>query len=419
MKSRNRPGRSGTVGLAWLVTLWSALAAPASEASQDTKVVLGNGRDGLAFRVMWFEREDPDAPAQVSRFDFPVASDYACQEIRAVHPVPASATTTRDPHGNVTMSVPTPVEVPEDAPCVLGFVNEIVLYSSAVLEVKPRRVRRDDLPDDLLEFVADDPILTLTDPAITGLVAALSADADTELEYVRSVWRHVYQTVSYGRVERPNTAAQVLEWRKGQCGEYGKLTIALLRANGIPARGVWCLRAGNTGPAANDHAWAEAWVRGIGWMPVRPQEELPADDRYPLAYHTYPIVCRPRCGMDEYRGVEVQNADIPTGWRGVGFFADVPRGKCKESAELFQEIAADRSGDDARSLLRRAAKAHRAVQPMLYWVLAGSRDESVGRASAAALVEIAAEPARRLDLARFEGVSPRVVRERIERARDD
>lgn len=91
------------------------------------------------------------------------------------------------------------------------------------------------------------------------------ADGGSDLDLALRVWRHVYENVTYGRVERPNTAALVLQWRKGQCGEYGKLTIALLRANGIPARGVWCVRA-------------DAW----------------------------------------------ENVDCPTGYRGVGFFAEMP-----------------------------------------------------------------------------------------------
>lgn len=382
-------------------------------------MVRGEGRGGLAFRVAWFEREDPAQPARITKYLFPVACEYDSQEIHSVNPVRHDAELTRDVFGNVTMSFAEPIEIGAEAPLLLGTVNDVVLYSGAVLKVKPLYLRESETPAEIrTSFTTDDEILTLTDPDLAELAARLGEESDGDLELALAVWRWVYGNLSYGRAERPNTAAQVLGGRVGQCGEYSKLAIALLRANGIPARGVWCLRAGNTGPAGNDHAWAEAWIGGIGWLPIRPQEEPPTNDEYPLGYHSYPIVCRPQCGLDELRGVEWENVACPTGYRGVGFFADVPEGQRAKSLELFVEIANDGAGRDARRHLRSAGKAHRAVQPMLYWLLAASIDERVGLDAAKELVAICAQPDRRLALERFVDVSPRLVRTRIQAARE-
>ena len=396
-----------------LVLALGSLGATA-RLQEAAKVVPGTARGGLAIRVIWLEREDAALPARVTSFSFPVACDYDSQEVRSVTPLRGGAELVEDEDGNVTMVYDEPIEIGADAPLCLGSVNDVVLYSQARLKVRPLYVRGAPVPDEVrARFTADDAILTLTDPDLAQLAARLKAESDGELDLALRTWSAVYTRLEYGRVERPNTAAQVLEWRRGQCGEYGKLTIALLRANGIPARGVWCLRAGNTGPSADDHAWAEAWIGNIGWFPIRPQEEPPESDEYALGYHSYQVVCRPPCGLDELRVVAWENAACPTGHRGVGFFADVPEGQRGATVAVFRDIADDVAGGSARRHLARAGRAHRAAQPMLYWLLAASPDARVGQDAAEALVEVCGQTDRRLGLERFVDASPRLVRERI------
>jgi hypothetical protein len=117
--------------------------------------------------------------------------------------------------------------------------------------------------------------------------------------------------------------------------------------------------------------------------------------------------------MDEYRRVETENVVMPTGYRGAGFFADVPRGERADAVELFQAIAADDQAENAGKHLKLAHKVHRAVQPMMYWVLAASADDKAAEDAAAKLVELCSLESRRLDLGRFLAVSPAVVQRRI------
>jgi len=401
-----------------LALVLTAMTVPSSSASPPVqgkaKVQAGTGRGGLAIRVTWLEREDASKPARLTKYVFPVACDYDSQEVRGVHPLGVGAELREDEDGNKTMVLPEPLAIAGESPLFVGSVSDVVLYSKASLQVKQKRPKRPKVPAEILErFTADDAILALADPELSALAGRLKSEAEGELDLVLRTWRHVYGLVSYGRVKRPNTAAQVLQWRKGQCGEYSKLTIALLRANGIPARGVWCVRAGNTGPAGNDHAWAEAWITGIGWFPIRPQEEVPEKAEFPLGYHSYQVVCRPRLGMDELRVVEWENVTCATGYRGVGYFADVPEGKRDEAIRLLEDVSADVEGRHSARLLKRAKKAHRAVQPCLYWLLAASPDDRSGPAAAELLVEICGQKDRRLSLERFVDASPRVVRDRI------
>lgn len=377
--------------------------------------VSGRARPGLAFRVIWFEREDPAQEASVTEFRFPFGAEYGSQVIQKANPIRRGADIKKDEHGNLVMSYSDPIEVPEDRPLMLGYVNDVVIYPDAHVKVKPDYLKSSGrIPESVKrDFLKDDDILTLTDPEIAKLAGELSRDARNKYEIVMRIWKFVYDNVKYSRVKRPNTAADVLEWKKGKCGEYGKLTISLLRACDIPARGVWSLRSGNTGPAFNDHAWAEAYLGGVGWLPVQPQEEPPTNHVFNLGYNSYFIVCRPASGMDPYRAVDWNNVEVSTGTRGAGFFADVPEGKRRETIELFQAIAEDDAGKKAKRHLQFAKKTHRSVEPMFYWLLCGSKNENVGLAAAQLLIEICSQVDRRLSLERFLAASPTLVSTRI------
>ncbi len=75
-------------------------------------------------------------------------------------------------------------------------------------------------------------------------------------------------------------AVKALEDGKGVCMEYSDLLIALLRAQGIPARTVF----GNTLGLLTDnkfqelgHQWVEVYFNDLGWVPVDPTWSSPGD----------------------------------------------------------------------------------------------------------------------------------------------
>lgn len=72
----------------------------------------------------------------------------------------------------------------------------------------------------------------------------------------------------------------VLTLRAGVCQDFAHLFIAVARAMGVPARYVsgYIYARGGRGATTASHAWAEAWVPGLGWTgydatrPVRTTE---------------------------------------------------------------------------------------------------------------------------------------------------
>jgi transglutaminase-like putative cysteine protease len=70
-----------------------------------------------------------------------------------------------------------------------------------------------------------------------------------------------------GRKETLWGALDMLNTKKGECGDYSALFIALCRVAGIPARpqvGFWAKQT------HKPHIWAEFYVPNIGWIPVDP-----------------------------------------------------------------------------------------------------------------------------------------------------
>jgi len=379
------------------------------------RLVRGKERSGLAFRVIWFEKKDRTRDAGITQFKFPIGCEYGSQEILQVNPIRPNGKVEKDEHGNVTLSYVEPITIPSEQPIMLGYANDVVVYSNAYIKVDPPSAKKKSrLPAQISrDFLKAEEVLTLTDPELVKVASDLSALARDELDLVLRIWRFVYENITYGSVKRPNTAAKVLEWKKGKCGEYSMLTIALLRACGIPARGVWSLRSANTGPMHNDHAWVEAYLGGIGWCPVQPQAEPPVKPEFRLDYYSYLVVSRPECGMERYRSMNCENATVSTGTRGCGFFADVPAGKREETVKLFQAIALDDKAKLAKRNLQLAERAHRTVQPMLYWALAASSNKKVALSAVRKLVEICGNKGRRLSIDRFMAASPDQVKQRI------
>jgi len=67
-------------------------------------------------------------------------------------------------------------------------------------------------------------------------------------------------------------AAEAFRRREGDCDEFCDLFIALLRANNIPSRRVvgLFLALVNGEVSWEYHAWCEAWVPTVGWVPFDP-----------------------------------------------------------------------------------------------------------------------------------------------------
>jgi len=94
----------------------------------------------------------------------------------------------------------------------------------------------------------------------------------------------LHETVAYhpGYTDSETTAAEALEHGHGVCQDHAHLLIACCRVLGFPARyvsGYLFLEGEGPGSVAS-HAWAEAFVSGLGWVSFDPSNGVSATDSY-------------------------------------------------------------------------------------------------------------------------------------------
>ena len=94
--------------------------------------------------------------------------------------------------------------------------------------------------------------------------------ANTRWEAVLQVGKWVHKEIAYTIADTPS-ARLALEKKKGDCGPHSTLTVALLRAAGIPARLVGgVVYTPSFGGSFGQHAWVEVHMGSAGWIAVDP-----------------------------------------------------------------------------------------------------------------------------------------------------
>jgi len=120
-----------------------------------------------------------------------------------------------------------------------------------------------------------EPRIEVNDPAIVALATRLRGNESDPLKVIGSILAWMQNSIAKDPSAPPESAAQVLANRRGDCNEHARLFVALSRATGIPARGAAGLLY--AGGKFYYHAWAEVAV-GRRLLPVDPMlGQMPAD----------------------------------------------------------------------------------------------------------------------------------------------
>jgi transglutaminase-like putative cysteine protease len=96
-----------------------------------------------------------------------------------------------------------------------------------------------------------------------------SAGAKPDIRGMHNLMHAVRDAVDYkiGPTNAHTTAAEALKEGNGVCQDHAHIFIAAARSLGIPARYVsGYILTGADGPSDANHAWAEAWLEGLGWV---------------------------------------------------------------------------------------------------------------------------------------------------------
>jgi transglutaminase-like putative cysteine protease len=130
---------------------------------------------------------------------------------------------------------------------------------------------------------------TKADAAIRALAAGLGGE--TSLEKLHALVAAVHERVEYvpGATGSHTSAAEALADGRGVCQDHTHIFVAAARTLGVPARYVTgYLVLDDEARSQAHHAWAEAWVEGLGWVGFDVANRICPTDRY----------VRLACGLD-------------------------------------------------------------------------------------------------------------------------
>lgn len=127
---------------------------------------------------------------------------------------------------------------------------------------------------------ADASILALAEEA-AGAPLSPAIPTGEDVPVLHRLMGLVADRVAYrpGHTDVGTTAAEVLQHGYGVCQDHAHLFIACSRALGVPARYVSGYLWSDHAEMAS-HAWAEAWVQGLGWVSFDPANRQCATDAY-------------------------------------------------------------------------------------------------------------------------------------------
>ena len=173
-------------------------------------------------------------------------------------------------------------------------LSELVIVASGVIETTDRAgvVRGLVEPSPTRVYLRETPT-TAPSEAIRALVAGVSSGvpAGEALARMHGLMHAVRDAVEYriGVTSAHTTAAEALAEGQGVCQDHAHVFISGARLLGVPARYVsgYYLDGGD-GPSEAAHAWAAAFIDGIGWIAFDPANRFCPTDHY----------VRVACGLD-------------------------------------------------------------------------------------------------------------------------
>lgn len=125
--------------------------------------------------------------------------------------------------------------------------------------------------------------LTRPGAHIRRLVGSLDHKPDETINLLHELSRRVLETVNYeiGRTDSATTAEEAIQAGHGVCQDHAHVFISAARELGIPACYVsGYLMMDDRSEQEAGHAWAEAYVEGLGWVGFDVSNGICPDERY-------------------------------------------------------------------------------------------------------------------------------------------
>jgi transglutaminase-like putative cysteine protease len=213
----------------------------------------------------------------------------------------------RDGFGNVTHLL-----------VINGRHREMEITAAGTVEIEDRHGVVQGLADavPLRVFLRRTP---LTEPGEEIVALADALPGRGTIAWLHALMNAIRDRVDYlaGVTGARTTALEALQTGKGVCQDHAHIFIAAARFAGLPARYITgYLQTDEAAPAAAHHAWAEAWVDGLGWVGFDVANRVCPTDRHVRlsaaldASHAAPVRGTRRGGEGETLDVEVRVKQI-------------------------------------------------------------------------------------------------------------
>jgi len=125
--------------------------------------------------------------------------------------------------------------------------------------------------------------LTRPGPVMRSLIGEAKAGEDDRLAVLHALSAKILETVEYktGKTDSNTTAEEAAASGHGVCQDHAHIFIGCARQMGIPARYVsGYLMMNDRVSQEAGHAWAEAFVKGLGWVGFDISNGISPDARY-------------------------------------------------------------------------------------------------------------------------------------------
>ena len=171
-----------------------------------------------------------------------------------------------------------------------GRRDELALAGDQTWEVVRDRLLF-DRSGDLLEardFLLDSPMVAAS-PALLDYAAPSFPDRRPLVEALVDLTSRINRDFAYkpGSTSVGTSLVELLERREGVCQDFALLAVGCLRSMGLAARYVSGYIETSPPPgrprmvgADASHAWASAFVPGVGWLDLDPTNDQFVTDRY-------------------------------------------------------------------------------------------------------------------------------------------
>ena len=130
-------------------------------------------------------------------------------------------------------------------------------------------------------FLRETP-LTRADAAIVDYAGNIRQGS--ALDRMHQLMGGLHQDVAFevGATSATHTAAEAFSQKRGVCQDHAQIFIAAARHLGVPARYVSGHLNRSDGQHDQDaaHAWAEAWIEGLGWVGFDPANGVCPTEHY-------------------------------------------------------------------------------------------------------------------------------------------